>query len=282
VINKWSAHTPTVDLLTIGVFMAAAYKIIPGLVTLLNSAGQMKTYEFTLNDLLPVDDKQELARTGSPTDPIQSIEFKSVGFKYHDRPVLDDVSFGISPGDFAGISGNSGRGKTTLVNLLLGFIEADRGSISINNIETTGDERQHYWSKISYIKQQPFLIHDSVLKNITLSDNEHNSQKLCEVIAFCGLDTLLAQYPEGVNWIITENGKNLSGGQRQRIMLARALYHGFDLLILDEPFGEMDQASEEAILSQLQLLTQQGKMILFITHNRSSLAYCNKIISLDE
>ncbi|HTE00442.1 MAG TPA: ABC transporter ATP-binding protein [Mucilaginibacter sp.] len=282
VINKWSAHTPTVDLLTIGVFMAAAYKIIPGLVTLLNSAGQMKTYEFTLNDLLPVDDQKEVPVIAKPADSIQSVEFKSVSFKYNDRPVLDDISFSMSPGDFAGVSGNSGRGKTTLVNLLLGFIYADHGTISVNNVETSSDERQHYWSRISYIKQQPFLIHDSVLKNITLSDGAHDANKLNEVITFCGLDTLLEQYPEGVNWIVTENGKNLSGGQRQRIMLARALYHGFDLLILDEPFGEMDQASEEAILSRLQLLTQQGKMILFITHNKSSLAYCNKIISLDE
>jgi ABC-type bacteriocin/lantibiotic exporter with double-glycine peptidase domain len=99
---------------------------------------------------------------------------------------------------------------------------------------------------------------------------------------FCGLDIILDQYPKGWSGMITENGKNLSGGQRQRLMLARALYHEFDLLILDEPFGEMDQASENAILEKLQLLAKQGKMILFITHNKRSLSWCNKILSFDE
>jgi ABC-type bacteriocin/lantibiotic exporter with double-glycine peptidase domain len=102
------------------------------------------------------------------------------------------------------------------------------------------------------------------------------------VINFCGLGTLLNQYDEGENLVITENGKNLSGGQRQRIMLARAMYHDFDLLILDEPFGEMDEASESAILNRLQLLAAQGKMIIFITHNKAGLTFCNKIFSMDD
>jgi ABC-type transport system involved in cytochrome bd biosynthesis fused ATPase/permease subunit len=120
------------------------------------------------------------------------------------------------------------------------------------------------------------------LRNITLAEDGHDAGKLNEVMDFCGLDAILDQYPEGWNGVITENGKNLSGGQRQRIMLARALYHGFDLLILDEPFGEMDQVSENAILEKLKLLANDGKMILFITHNKQSLSWCNKIVSFDE
>jgi ABC-type bacteriocin/lantibiotic exporter with double-glycine peptidase domain len=75
--------------------------------------------------------------------------------------------------------------------------------------------------------------------------------------------------------------KTLAGGQRQRLMLARALYHDFDLLILDEAFSEMDATAENGILTQLQRLSQQGKIILLITHNMASLAYCNKQISPD-
>jgi ABC-type bacteriocin/lantibiotic exporter with double-glycine peptidase domain len=104
---------------------------------------------------------------------------------------------------------------------------------------------------------------------------------LDEVLCNCGIDDMLGQYPEGINKQITENGKNISGGQRQRIMLGRALYHDFDLLILDEPFGEMDDAAEKAILSQLQLLAANGKMILLITHNKASLTFCNKLIIPD-
>lgn len=281
-INKWSAQTPAVDLLTIGIFMAAAYKIIPGMVRILNSAGQMKTYEFTLHDLLLTDVPGPVTDSAGPSQSIYAIEFRSVGFKYKDAVVLTNISFGIHPGDFVGISGNSGRGKTTLINILLGFITSDEGSIIINNKEVDSTSRQSFWNRISYIKQQPFFIHDSILKNIILTEHGYDAGRLAEVVTFCGLDSLVNQYPEGPAHVITENGKNLSGGQRQRVTLARALYHDFDLLILDEPFGEMDSLSENGILKQLQLLAQQGKMIIFITHSKPSLSYCNKVISLDE
>lgn len=280
VINKWSVNTPSVDLLTIGVFMAAAYKIIPGMVKILNSAGQMKTYEFTLHDLLT--DNHTTITQEQPDNAIHSICLEKICFRYNDHPVLKGLSFCIVPGDFIGISGNSGRGKTTLINILLGFIEQEDGIISINNKIAASKDRKNYRNKVSYIKQQPFFIHDTLPRNITLQENGYDETKLKEAICFCGLDALLEKYPEGEDLMITENGKNLSGGQRQRVMLARALYHGFDLLILDEPFGEIDQLSENAILSRLKLLAEQGKMIIFITHNQSSLSYCNKIISLDE
>ncbi len=280
VINKWSANTPAVDLLTIGVFMAAAYKIIPGLVNILNSAGQMKTYEFNLKDMLP--DYPEGTNIKGPIGTIHSISFEKICFKYNDRKILDGLSFDMVPGDFIGISANSGRGKTTLMHILLGFIEQEDGIICINDKIKTAAERKNYRNRISYIKQQPFFIHDTVVNNIVLEDGNYDDGRLNEIIAFCGLNGLLDQYTEGQDLVITENGKNLSGGQRQRVMLARALYHDFDLLILDEPFGEMDQASENEILGRLQLLAAKGKMIIFITHNKAGLNFCNKIVSMDE
>ena len=282
VLNKWSGGSTSIDLLTIGIFLAAAYKIIPGVVKILNSAGQMKTYEFTIRDLSFSNDSAGPSPSGQSAESVESIQMEKIHFRYNGMPLLEGLSFEMEPGDFTGISGNSGRGKTTLVNILLGFIEQQEGMVCINDKILSANERRDYWSRISYIKQQTFLIHDTILKNISLTDGDYDAGKLNEVKDFCGLDIILDQYPEGWNGVITENGKNLSGGQRQRLMLARALYHGFDLLILDEPFGEMDQASENAILEKLQLLAIGGKMILFITHNKHSLSWCNKIVSFDE
>jgi ABC-type multidrug transport system fused ATPase/permease subunit len=279
-VNKWSAHTPAIDLLTISIFLAAAYKIIPGIVKIINSAGQMKTYEFTLKDLLA--DNDIITTSPKQSEPIRSFGLERIHHKYHDRPVLKDVSFEVAPGDFIGLSADSGRGKTTLLHILLGFIEQEDGVVCINQKIRTVSERLAYHSRISYVKQQPFLLHDTIRNNITLQEDSYNEIRLREVITFCGLDTLISQYPEATNMMITENGKNLSGGQRQRIMLARALYHEFDLLILDEPFGEMDQESENEILDRLKLLAAKGKMILFITHNKAGLCFCNKVVSLDD
>jgi ABC-type bacteriocin/lantibiotic exporter with double-glycine peptidase domain len=279
-INKLSANAPAVDLLTIGIFMAASYKIIPGAVKILNCTGQMKTYQFTLTDLMPVTHKSA-DKKPVLLSPLSSLRFERVYFNYKEHTVLNGLSFEIQAGDFAGISGTSGKGKTTLINLLLGFAEQECGTIFINNKITDTAERQLYWKKISYVKQTSFFIHDTILKNITLTDDSYDAEKLAEVLSFCGIDTMLQQNPEGLIKVINENGKNISGGQRQRVMLARALYHDFDLLILDEPFGEMDDVAEVFILKQLQLLAAQGKMILFITHNKASLAYCNKTILID-
>jgi ABC-type multidrug transport system fused ATPase/permease subunit len=280
-INKWSGNTPAIDLLTISIFLAAAYKIIPGIVKIINNAGQMKTYEFVLDDLLK-DNQTANTVTIRQTKHLQSIGLEKIRYKYHDRSVLNGISFEINPGDFVGLSADSGQGKTTLIHILLGFIEQDEGVVCINNQISNAKDRLAWHNRISYIKQQPFLLHDSIKNNITLQENDYDDNLLSEAIVTSGLDHLISQYPEGIEGIITENGKNLSGGQRQRIMLARALYHDFDLLIMDEPFGEMDQQSENEILEKLKQLTRNGKMILFITHNKAGLSFCNKVVSLDD
>jgi ABC-type bacteriocin/lantibiotic exporter with double-glycine peptidase domain len=280
-VNKLSANAPAIDLLSIGIFMAAAYKIIPGIIKILNCTGQIKTYQFTINDLLLPGAAEPVNYVERDMQTIQSIKFERVYFKHNNQQVLNGVSFNLKRGDFAGLSAPSGRGKTTIVNLLLGFLEPGCGAVYLNDKTADIRERQTYRKRISYVKQQSFFIHDSILKNITLADNEYNREKLMEVICFCGVDQLLDKYPEGLEKIITENGKNISGGQRQRVMLARALYHDFDLLVLDEPFSEMDDHSEKEILQRLQLLAEKGKMILFITHKKESLSYCNKMILID-
>jgi len=280
-INKWSAQTSAVDLLTISIFLAAAYKIIPGIVKIINSAGQMKTYEFVLDDLLKDNQVKDNAIT-KRSDQIRSFSLEKIHYKYNDRPVLKGVCLDINAGDFVGLSADSGRGKTTLIHILLGFIEQKDGIVCINNQISSANDRRAWHGRISYIKQQPFLLHDTIRNNITLDENNWNEGRLKEVIATCGLCNLINQHPEGLDQMITENGKNLSGGQRQRIMLARALYYDFDLLIMDEPFGEMDQQSENEILADLKQLTQDGKMILFITHNKAVLSFCNKIVLLDD
>jgi len=280
-INKWSGNTPAIDLLTVSIFLAAAYKIIPGIVKIINSAGQMKTYEFVLDDLLKDNQVIDTAIIRH-AQHLRSISLEKICYKYHDCSVLDGIDLEIIPGDFIGLSAGSGRGKTTLIHILLGFIKQDDGIVCVNNKISNAKDRLAWHNRVSYIKQQPFLLHDSIKNNITLQEKDYDEDLLTKAIATSGLDGLIGQYPEGVERIITENGKNLSGGQRQRIMLARALYHDFDMLIMDEPFGEMDHQSENEILSSLKQLALNGKMILFITHDKAALSFCNKIVSLND
>ncbi|PTQ95118.1 ABC-type bacteriocin/lantibiotic exporter with double-glycine peptidase domain [Mucilaginibacter yixingensis] len=278
VLNRVT-HGSGIDLLSIGIFMAAAYKIIPGIVKILNSAGQIKTYSFTLDGLLPVT-HSSAQKNGVNIAPIKSVAFKDISFRYNGKPVLSKFSFTARQGCMVGISGVSGRGKTTLINLLLGFLPEDEGEIHINNQPVDVLARKGYWQRVAYVKQQGFFINDTIRANITLNNTDTDEKRLTDALRISGLDRLLLADADGLDKQLRENGKNISGGQRQRLMLARALYHDFDLLILDEPFSEMDEAAEHAILEQLQQLLH-NKLLFFITHNHKSLTFCNQTILLD-
>ena len=280
-IHSFTANTNSISIITLGAFIAAAYKIIPGIVKILISSGQIKTYEFTIDDL--VKNKSLSPKIISEKKlPLHSIEFKNVSFHFKVEPVLKELSFFVSKGDFVGLSGISGKGKTTIMNLLLGFLEPAEGRILVNGTPTEMQQRQAFWENISYVKQQPLLIYDTILKNITLNESIFDFQKLEEVLRVTGLKEIVSKFPEGYNKIITEEGKNLSGGQRQRIAIARALYKDADLIILDEPFSELDRYSEDCLIKYFSQLASHGKIIILITHNKESLLLCNKIISLDE
>jgi ABC-type multidrug transport system fused ATPase/permease subunit len=283
-INTYTGDSNTIQLITIGAFMGAAYKIIPGIVKILNSIGQIRTYAFTASDLL--QEQSPTVRTATqntaPVEGIRSLEFSRVSFQYEDEPVVQNFSMSLSAGELIGLTGISGKGKTTIVNLLLGFAEATSGEISVNGQTTAAAERQRFWKYISYVKQQPFMISDSILRNIVLDEQVGDPARLDELIRKMGLQEFTGIFPEGLNKLLMENGKNISGGQRQRIAFARAMYKKADLVILDEPFNELDAMAELEMLQHCRELAEMGTAILLITHNPKSLSFCHKIISLNE
>jgi ABC-type bacteriocin/lantibiotic exporter with double-glycine peptidase domain len=261
--------------------MAAAYKIIPGVVKIINASGQMKAHEFSLSDIGQIYVEETTEQKLIDTE-LQKVELKNLGFQYGQQRILNDLSLSIKKGDFIGITGRSGKGKTTILNLMLGFLTPAKGEILINDRSISADEIKDYWAHISYVRQQPFLIHDTIRKNITFEEIVHDEKKLHCVIKISGLNDLVNESSEGLDKMITENGKNISGGQQQRITIARALYKKASLILLDEPFNELDEASAILLVQHFKEMALQGKMIIMITHDSKCLSYCNKIISLDE
>jgi ABC-type bacteriocin/lantibiotic exporter with double-glycine peptidase domain len=282
-IGHFSGNPHGAEFVTLGAFLAAAYKIIPGVSRLMNLTGQMRTYEFTVNGLLERRVSQETIKAGweEYAESIYSISAEGIGVHYGQQTVLDRVDLDVRRGDFLGIQGDSGRGKTTLFNILLGFVGEETGQVKINGMVAEREERKRFWSRIAYVKQQPFILHDSILVNITMEEQGYDEERLKNAVALSGLDELIRKLPGGLQATVTENGKNISGGQRQRIAIARALYKQADLILLDEPFSELDEATEERLLRRFAQLAQAGKLVVMITHNKQSLTWCTNTLSLD-
>lgn len=278
-LAQWTGNHKD-SLLMIGAFMAAAYKMIPGLVKLINTTGQMKAYAFSLEELVLEQKTWQVTAPAHKVIEIESIELKDVCFSYSQIPIIDHFDLCIKPGDFIGIMAPSGRGKTTLFHLMLGFLTPTSGGILVNGRSAKGDELKKIWPSVSYVRQQSFIINDTVAKNITL-DEHADETRLQQAINISGVGHFLND-GQSAEKMVSENGKNISGGQQQRIGLARALYKDADLFLLDEAFNELDEHSEHLILEHFQKLSLQGKMVIMITHRKKSLQFCNKIISLKE
>jgi ABC-type multidrug transport system fused ATPase/permease subunit len=283
VINKTLSGTVHLEVVTLGAFIAAAYKIIPGAVKILNSAGQIKAYEFTIHPLPTQQEKVEANNNDVVEQGIQDVAFENVSFAYRpSMPVLSYFNLSLHRGDMVGIHGLSGKGKTTVVNLLLGFLSPSCGSININGVATSTEDRKKMRHLIAYVKQHPFLFNDSVWNNITLGREDGENAEVETVLHATSMQQIASTGFDAQQTHIADAGRDLSGGQRQRITIARALYRNADLIILDEPFKELDEMSEIKLLNYFQELASQGKIIVLITHNKSSLHWCNKVVEIDE
>lgn len=279
-INKYSGNS-AIALINIGAFMAAAYKIIPGITRMANISAQMRMFAYTIKHV--GRETEEPAGTYNRViEKIQTVSFSGVSFTYGQDSNTVRIDLKLAQGDLAGISSPSGKGKTTMLNLLLGFLEPQTGSIRINDRTMTATERRHLWPGVAYVKQQTFLLFDTLRRNITLEEEGYDERRLQQTIRMAGLQPFIDSFPEGLDKVISDSGKNISGGQRQRIALARAFYKDAGLILLDEPFNELDDASETAIMQHLRALSLTGKIIVLITHNKDHLDTCTQTISLHE
>lgn len=217
--------------------------------------------------------------------PLQdSIEFQNVSYRYpnSEPDVLKSISFTISKGTLTGLAGGTGAGKTTLVDLLLGLLKPDEGSILFDGVDLESYLKNRT-SPIGYIPQFIHLSDDTLERNIAygLPDRLIDKELLNRAVDLAQLRKVVDQLPDGMQTVIGEKGIRFSGGQRQRIGIARALYHNPDLLIMDEATSSLDEETEAEIIRSIEAL--RGELtILMITHRSSSLKYCDSIIAIEE
>lgn len=214
----------------------------------------------------------------------QSIELKNVKFQYPTKKdfIFENVNLKVNRGDFVGITGESGAGKTTLVDLILGILKPMSGEILYNNKKISLEEYSS-GNFAAYLPQNNFIIDDTIEKNIALDHykNRINYQRLNTVLKKANLISLVDSLPNKTKTILGEHGRFLSGGQRQRVAIARALYFNKNLIILDESTNAMDKNLEKTIINELVKL-KDDLAVIIITHNTENLIYCNKVFNIEK
>jgi ATP-binding cassette subfamily C protein CydD len=225
--------------------------------------------------------KEASGRAPAPDLKQVSIQFQQVQFTYEaGRDALNDVSFELHPGERLALVGPSGAGKTTIINLLLGFIAPNAGDIKIGEIPLLQIDPAQWRQHIAWVPQNPKLFHGSLLDNICLGQTDIDLPAVHKATRLARADEFINRLPDGYDTLIGEQGVGLSGGQIQRIALARAFLKNAPLVILDEATANLDLQSEALIREAILELSQQ-RMMLTIAHRLNTVRDADRILVLN-
>ena len=208
----------------------------------------------------------------------KNIEIKNLNYDFSGKVVFKNTSFKIQSNLVYGISGDSGSGKTTLFNILIGFLNPTKGQILIDKKELSSIE-QDWQNSLCYIPQDLYLFEDTIEKNITLSNDKINEDKLKRSIKISKLNSLISKYSKKIKHKIKNSGIDLSGGQRQKIGIARSLYVNRNIVFLDETTNALDRKTEQEILQALKK-EFKNKTVFIISHSKDLHKYVDRIMNI--
>ena len=213
----------------------------------------------------------------------EKIELSEVDFSYEnaEKKVLDGINICIPKNKSVALVGTSGSGKTTLVDIILGVLSYQGGTVKIDDVELK--ECKNAWQKkIGYIPQNIFITDDTIRRNIAfaIEDVEIDEEKIWNAVESAQLKEFIQSLPNGLDTIIGERGARISGGQRQRIGIARALYQNPEILVLDEATSALDNETETAVMEAVDALNG-SKTLIIIAHRLSTIENCNLVYRVE-
>lgn len=211
------------------------------------------------------------------------IEFQNVTFAYNesDGPVLKNISFKIKPGEKVGIVGESGGGKTTILNLLFGFYESSSGQILIDGLPIQKYSKTYLRDQLGFVSQDTFLFNMSIKENLKMADRKATNQALNDATNSANIHDFIVNLPNQYNQLVGEKGINLSGGQKQRISIARMLLKKCSIAILDEATSALDFKSENYISQKLLNVLDQ-KTVLVVGHRFSMINHLDRVFVMKD
>tara|TARA_B110000971_G_C20024078_1_gene507869 strand:+ start:528 stop:2252 length:1725 start_codon:yes stop_codon:yes gene_type:complete len=271
---------------TLALLAIASFKLIPSISRILFSLQNVRFNKPSLDILVKEVDKSDgiknLQFDFKPFNFKNKIEFKNVDFKYKssNQKILNNVNFTIKKGSTIGIVGESGAGKSTFINLLMGFLEPTNGEILIDSLKLKKFKNQ--WMKlIGYVPQKLFLTDDTIKQNIAIGIDllKIDNSKIKQAIKLSQLENLTKKFRNLYKESLGEQGSKISGGQIQRISLARSFYKDSQIYIFDEATNSLDNNTETKILNTVQKITK-NKTLIIISHKIASLDFCDKVFRI--
>jgi ABC-type multidrug transport system fused ATPase/permease subunit len=283
---------------TLGVMAMAGYRLLPNLQALYNNLHIVATNRYALDEL---EEELDFGKASYPIPILKraptgeralaekgplfskSIELRNVTFTYAgaERPTLQGINLHIGRGQSIGFVGQTGSGKSTLINLLLGLYDPTSGDIVVDEKPLPKPTPPKWQTRIGYVPQEIFLMDDTLLRNIAIGvpDADVDHERMKKAIASAQLQEVIEKMPQGLETQVGERGVMLSGGQRQRVGLARALYFDPEMLILDEGTSALDNETEAKFMRAVESL--QGEItIISIAHRLTTVRACDAIYVL--
>jgi ABC-type multidrug transport system fused ATPase/permease subunit len=280
-----------IDIALISLLGFAALKLLPLSGKIYNYYSTIKSLQNIFEDIMNIlknsniDNKIEITNTNKLAFK-KNIKLHNINFTYDNEnkrgKVLNNFNFEIKRNSFVGIKGSTGKGKSTLIKILMCLIKPDEGYIEIDGVKLDNNNIYSWQNKISILPQKVFLNDTTILENIVLGEDlkKINFEKVEESTKIAEIYDFINSLPQKFNDKVGEAGAKVSGGQLKRIGLARTLYRDTEVIILDEPTNELDEDTELKIIKSLNKLKNR-KTIIIISHNPEIISLCDQIIDFD-
>jgi ABC-type multidrug transport system fused ATPase/permease subunit len=274
------------DLLPVlALFVASAFRMMPSVNRIMSSLQNIRfsipVVELLYDELKDFSNLQNSVITNSKIEFNNEFKISNLNFEYDNgNLIFDEINLTVQKGETIGIVGGSGIGKSTLIDIILGILNPQKGDITIDNISIY-DNLRLWQNNIGYVPQSIYLVDDTIKHNVALGvdSDKINLVNLDLAIREAQLDEFIKNSEYGYDTIVGENGIKLSGGQKQRIGIARALYHRPQVLIFDEATSALDTNTELEVMKSINNL--KGKKTIFIiAHRLSTLENCDKIYQI--
>ena len=290
-IFLWQGQTPTAIMPTLALIGAVAMRVIPtlnqlafNLAALPGNASAITAVADDLKAVERVEQAQKVEKPSSSAPMSGDIEFRNVSFRYpgQHRNAMEEVSLKIPKGSSVAFVGPTGSGKSTAVDLMLGFLPPSEGEILVGGVSIARN-LPGWQSKIGYIPQAIFLTDSSVRRNVALGVpvEEIDDASVWRALEDAQVADFVRALPDGLDAAVGERGVRFSGGQRQRIGIARALYHQPEVLVLDEATAALDNTTEVRLMAAIET-AKQGRTLIMIAHRLTTVRNCDQIFFIKE